>query len=76
MQLEPAGSAKRGLEDGPADTGVLVIAYWFSRLASATVLWKKRFAVGGATCGAKFKKFTVKRRPETTLPTWMSSAGL
>jgi len=55
VQLEPAGSAKRGLKDGPADMNVLVIASWFSRLVPATVLWKQRFAVARATCGAKSK---------------------
>mgnify|MGYP006874524545 CR=1 FL=1 len=37
MQLESAGSAKRGLEDDPADINALVIASCFSRLAPATV---------------------------------------
>ena len=76
VQLESAGSAKRGLKDGPADTYVLVIAYWFSRLVPATVLWKQRFAVGESDLCSEVKKFTAKRRPETTLPTWTSAAGL
>ncbi len=39
-------------------------------------LGKQRFAVGESDLWSEVKKFTVKRRPKTTLPTWMSAAGL
>ena len=55
---------------------IFVIAYWFSSFAPAAVLWKQRFAVGESDLWSEVKKFTAKRRPETTLPTWMSAAGL
>jgi hypothetical protein len=38
--------------------------------------WKQRFAVGESDLCSEVKKFTAKRRPETTLPTWTSAAGL
>jgi len=37
---------------------------------------KQRFAVGESDLWSEVKKFTAKRRPETTLPTWTPVAGL
>jgi hypothetical protein len=34
------------------------------------------FCCGESDLWSEVKKFTVKRRPETTLPTWTSAAGL
>jgi hypothetical protein len=33
------------------------------------ILWKQRFAVGESDLWSEVKKFTAKRRLETTLPT-------
>jgi hypothetical protein len=50
--------------------------YWFFRLASATLFWKQRFAVGESDLWSEVKKFTVKRGLEATLPARTPAAGL
>ena len=78
VQLEPAGSAKQGLKAGFGRhvyrcSGCSLLVFSFSpryRSMEAAI------CCGESDLWSEVKKFTAKRRPEMTLPTWTSAAGL